>query len=96
MKHSKSYNKRMPELDFADLRVRIQTAVNEKIQLLGITDPQGFTIVDSFVPVNLQPKIGGGQFLGGPYIPVVALVANSTGEVRYFALKNLLPDLDIW
>lgn len=74
-------------IKFEDLKGKILTALKEKF-----TGGNGnFTLVDGFFFSPMQKETGSFQ-LGGPSIPQVVIVNTSTGEVRYFALKVLLPD----
>jgi hypothetical protein len=43
---------------------------------------------------SIQDELGG-IYIGGKSIPVVMVVGNSTGRVYQFALKALLPEVQI-
>jgi hypothetical protein len=43
----------------------------------------------------IQQEMNGTLILGGPSIPMIALLGIETGRIYYFALKKLLPDIKI-
>ena len=86
----------MPNISFAEYKVRIQQALEKVLKETPFpSETQGFTLVDGFINQLLQSELSGAFVVGGPSIPLVALVGNSTGRMYYFALKKLIPDIQL-
>jgi hypothetical protein len=83
-------------MDFNSLKSQITTALNQKFQnreaFLGETT--GFTLVDGFAIQTIQDQTAG-FILGGKSVPMVIVVGNTTGRIYYFALKALIPNLEL-
>jgi hypothetical protein len=43
----------------------------------------------------LQGTISNNTILGGPSIPTIGIVGNTSGRIYTFALKAILPDIQI-
>lgn len=82
---------------FEDLQSEIQKAIEQKVLIPGRlnSDPQGYILVEGFFNLPIQNDLGGGVILGGTTVPVVAIIGKTTGMMHYFALKALLPDVEI-
>jgi hypothetical protein len=92
---SQRYNRCVNEYSFEDLKEEILAKLNE-------FDKQGFfgknkqlTVLDGFVYLTLQDKVGGGVQLGGRSLPVVVVYDNETGQVWQFSLKQLVPRVEL-
>lgn len=83
----------MAAIIFSEYKDRILKEITDRSTLLGINEP--VSIVDGFVNQPIQNELSGSIMIGGPTIPMVMLVGNKTGRVYYFALKALLPDINI-
>lgn len=83
--------------NFEELQNEIQQAIEKKVLKPGRipTDPEGFILVEGFFNLPIQNELGGGVVLGGNTVPVVSIVGKSTGVMHYFALKALLPHIEI-
>lgn len=84
-------------MDFNSLKKQITEALNDRFSKQGALfsgETSGFTLVDGFVMQSIQDKLGG-IYIGGKSIPMVMVVGNSSGRIYYFALKALLPDVNI-
>lgn len=80
---------------FAEYKQRIIAAAQQRLNEAGIRERDGFGIVDGFTMLGLQQEIGNDIQIGGPTLPVITLIGNTSGRVYHFALKVLLPDLDL-
>ncbi len=80
---------------FEEYKEKIQAAIESKIAGRSIFDPEGFILVDGFINMPFQKEIGSAFVLGGPTIPSIAVVGKSTGLIHTFALKILLPNIDL-
>lgn len=85
----------MNPIKFDDYKQRITDAIQAKLQSGLIAGENGFTLVDGFIMQPLNKEVSGNFVIGGPTIPLVAIVGNTSGRMYYFALKALLPDLKI-
>ncbi|WP_028524546.1 hypothetical protein [Runella limosa] len=85
----------MAVLGFEIYKAQIQNAIESKIASGVISDPAGFILIDGFINMPFQKEIGGAFVIGGPTVPAVAVVGKSTGLIHSFALKILLPHVQI-
>ncbi len=79
----------MPTIRFEDYKQLITSAVQDRLRQAPIQGEQGFTLVDGFIMQPLSGDISGTVVIGGPTIPLVAIVGNTSGRIYYFALKAL-------
>ncbi len=82
-------------IKFSEIKDDLQTALNEKLRLSLIPNESGFTLIEGFMTLPLQGEISNNVILGGPSIPVVGIVGNTSGRIYTFALKVILPKLEI-
>ncbi|TRX01376.1 hypothetical protein [Flavobacterium gawalongense] len=86
----------MTSIKFEDYKERISEKINQNVLFKNIlVDPEGFLLLDGFFNIPFQPVLNGSINLGGPTIPAVAIIGKGTGLIHYFALKALLPDIEI-
>lgn len=79
-------------LKFSDHKQSILEALQEKGQSLGINE--SVNLIDGFINQPIYQEFSGNVIIGGPTIPMIAVVGNS-GRVYFFALKALLPNLEM-
>lgn len=80
-------------LKFTDYKDQIIKALNDKGVSLGIQEP--VTLIDGFINQPMYKELTGAFVIGGPTIPMIAVVGNNSGRIYFFALKALLPDIKI-
>lgn len=80
-------------LKFSDYKDQIIKALQKRQTSLGIHEP--VTLIDGFVNQPIQKELTGGFVFGGPTIPMIAVVGNNSGRIYFFALKILLPDIEL-
>lgn len=85
----------MSVINFEAYKGQIQTAIQQRITQGVISDPSGFILLDGFINMPLQKEMGGAFVIGGPTVPAVAVVGKSTGIVHTFALKVLIPNIQL-
>lgn len=85
----------MSNINFDAYKNEIQEAIQGKLATGIVKDPDGFILIDGFINMPFQKDIGGTFVLGGPTIPAVAIVGKSTGIIHTFALKVLLPNIQL-
>lgn len=84
------------KLKFKDLKKQIVEALELRLNNTDTfrMEKTGYTLIDGFVVQSIQSEPSGAVF-GGDQAHMVMVVGNTTGLVYYFALKHLLPNLDI-
>ncbi|MBC7774661.1 MAG: hypothetical protein H7246_04420 [Phycisphaerae bacterium] len=87
----------MNVLNFEDYKTQIQDAIQKKISRGSIvpSDPDGYILIDGFFNLPFYKEVGSNIILGGPSIPAVSVVGKSTGVIHTFALKVLLPNIQL-
>lgn len=80
-------------IKFSDYKEKITKALTQKQPFLGISE--SVSLVDGFINQPIQQELSGNIVIGGPTIPMIAVVGNTSGRIYYFALKALLPDIGI-
>lgn len=85
----------MKVVKFSEYKSEITKTIHEKLQLSPIPNENGFTLIEGFIMQPLSNEISGSFVLGGPTIPLVAVVGNTSGRIYYFALKALIPDIGV-
>lgn len=90
------YTRGVNEYSFDSLKDEILAALDEldKTGFFGGNDKK-LTVMDGFVYLTLQDKVGGGVQLGGRSLPVVVVYDNDTGQVWQFSLKQLVPRVEL-
>lgn len=82
-------------MKFSEHKEKIQEALNSRLANTAFSgEDKGFTLVDGFFNLPIQDELSGDIIIGGPTIPMISIVGNSTGRMYFFALKVLLPDID--
>ncbi len=79
--------------NFADHRNKLIQALTNKGDALGINEP--ISLIEGFIQQPIQQDISGAFVIGGPSIPMVAAVGNRSSRIYFFALKALIPDIQI-
>jgi len=85
----------MEAINFEQYKERIQQAIESRIKQGLISDPQGFILLDGFINIQLQKEMAGAFVIGGPSVPSVAVVGKSSGLIHTFALKVLIPEIQM-
>jgi len=79
----------MNTVKFPEYKQRITEAIEQKIRTVPIAGENGFTIIDGFIMQPISGEVSGNITIGGPTVPLVAIVGNTSGRIYYFALKAL-------
>jgi hypothetical protein len=81
-------------IKFENYKVQIITALQSKDQTkLGFNE--NTQLVDGFFNQPISMELNGNFIIGGPTIPMIAVVGMETGRIYFFALKILLPNIEI-
>ena len=52
-------------------------------------------LIDGFISAEFLEELNDNPVLGGPTVPMVALIGEKGGRLYFYSLKKLLPDLEI-
>lgn len=87
----------MNPINFQQYRNQIETVLPGKgFTLYSETNPTGnYLLIDKFINQPIQQEISGSFIVGGPTLPMIALVHKVTGEVKFIALKLIVPELPL-
>lgn len=80
-------------LKFSDYKDQIIKALRDKQESLGINEP--VTLADGFINQPIQKELSSSFVIGGPVIPMIAVVGNNSGRMYFFALKALIPNIEL-
>lgn len=80
-------------IKFSDIKERITDEINSRSEKMGIHET--VTLFDGFVRQPYDPELSGTYVIGGPTVPMIMLIGNTTGQVYFFALKAVLQDIDL-
>jgi hypothetical protein len=83
----------MSSVRFSDIKDHLIKPLEEQINNLGSVEK--FTLIDGFFNRLIENEIDGKIVLKGQTVPMVAVVGNQSGRVHFFAVKILLPNLEI-
>lgn len=87
----------MKPIKFEDYKSRIEESITNKgFSIFGAKNPQGnYVLLEKFINQPLQDEISGNFIVGGPSIPMVAIIDLKTGEIKFIALKLIIPDFPL-
>lgn len=86
----------MKAYEFKDYREKILSALNSKVGDGYFSHPVDLVIMEGFVMLPLQSKVGEGYMIGGEkQVPCVIAIDQNTGTVYHFALTVLIPDIKL-
>lgn len=85
----------MNPINFENLKIQIEKALESRLANGIINDPGGFILLDGFINIIYQKEIGNAFQIGGPTVPAVAIVGKTSGQIHTFALKVLLPHIEL-
>ena len=74
-------------MKFTEYKDKIIKALEDRAELKG-----EWTLIEAFINSPIQPELSGNVVIGGPSLPLVAVASKTSGEVRLFALRALLPE----
>ena len=82
--------KKIP-VKFEDIKQDILDALSERRS--KIEEP--VTLLEGFVSEPFRKEISSEFVIGGPTVPMVVLLGRESGQLYLFALKAILPDIEI-
>lgn len=83
----------MKKIKFTDHKKSILEAINNKNGSHGIQEPT--SLVEGFFKQPIYNEVSGNIIIVGPTIPMIAVAGTSSGRIYFFALKALLPNLEM-
>jgi hypothetical protein len=88
-------NSQPKTIKFSEKKEEILNALNEKITSGKWYINEKVTIIDGFVNQPMSMELSGSFIIGGPSVPMIMLVGTESGRIYYFALKAILPNVNI-
>jgi hypothetical protein len=85
----------MNPINFEQYKEQIQAAIEVRLKQGIIKDPMGFILIDGFISLSYNKDVTNSLIVGGPSIPSIAVVGKSTGLIHTFALKVLIPNIQL-
>jgi hypothetical protein len=87
----------MQPIKFEEYRKKVTEALDKRLKMPGgpFMGESGYTLIDGFFNQPFQKEMSSNFVIGGPALPMVAIVGNTTGRVYFFALKVLVPDIKL-
>jgi len=85
----------MKTIKFDEIKPDLEKAINEKLKNGLVVDPQGFVLMDGFCNITFNKEINSSIIIGNPFVPCISIIGKSTGLIYTFALKALIPTLEL-
>jgi hypothetical protein len=85
----------MNPIKFTEIKDKIQEALQEKLKETPIPNEKGFALIEGFMRLPIYAEISNNLIIGGPNVPIVGIVGNTSGRLYTFALKVIFPDIQI-
>jgi hypothetical protein len=85
----------MKTIKFSKIKKDILKSLNKKLNEDKLHITEKVTLVDGFVNQVHLPNLPKDWIIGGSSIPMIILVGDESGQIYYFALKTILPELDL-
>lgn len=81
------------KIEFQKIKAKLQEALDVCLRK-DFLNPSDYALVDnSFINQPIQAELSNNIVIGGSTLPMVAVVKKSTGQLFFYALKALIPDL---
>jgi hypothetical protein len=84
----------MEKIEFQNIKPVLIIEIEKRLLVENLI-PDDFVLIESFFNQPIQNDLSGQIVIGGPTIPMVALIKKTSGQIYFFALKALLPNLTI-
>lgn len=72
-----------------------QNQILKRLRKNEMEEGSKFELIDGFLKNDIHKQLDSGFKIGGPCIPLVSIINSKTGELHFFALKAILPDVEI-
>ncbi len=83
------------QVKFSDIQDRVQAELKKKLKDTPIPNEDGFAIIKGFMKFYLHKEISKDITTAVATLPMVAIVGNTSGRIYTYALKAILPDIEI-
>lgn len=82
------------KIKFSDIQKELHTKIEESLRKNPISVEDGFSLIEGFMSLTLwKSSIYEETNIG--LVPAVGIVGNTSGRIYNFALKSLLPNVEI-
>jgi hypothetical protein len=85
----------MSQKKFEDYQKKLLEAFNKKNILCPQCKKDNYALLPGFINQPIQKELMAGLVIGGQGIPLVAFICLECGRVDYYAVKILLPEIEI-
>ena len=82
-------------MKFLDIKEKLLDALKIRLKKTPIECEERFTLIDGFMMLPLNHELSKHIVTGGMAVPIIGIVGNTSGRIYLFALKPLLPDVDL-
>jgi hypothetical protein len=82
-------------IKFSKIKKDIIKSLNKKLNEKKLHINEKITLLDGFVNQVHLPNLQKEWIIGGNSIPMIILVGDESGQIYYFALKAILPKLNL-
>jgi hypothetical protein len=82
------------KIEFENIKLELISAIEKRL-IVENRVPDDFTLLESFFNHPIQNELSEQIILGAPTIPMIALIKKTSGQIYFYALKALLPNLPI-
>jgi hypothetical protein len=83
----------MKIIKFEEIREKIVSELKHRSKKFRIEE--SVTLLDGFVNTPFGKELSDSFVIGGPTIPMIMLVGNDSGQIYFFALKAIIPDIKL-
>lgn len=80
---------------FSEIKDKLQQELQKKLNTAQFPGEGGFTLIEGFMALPLYGEVSNNVIIGGPTLPIVGIVGNTSGRLYTFALKAILPEVEI-
>ena len=83
-------------LNFRAMQEDIRKAIQDKLKACPLpSEDAGFTLIEGFMSLPIRQEFSNEVFIGGRSVPIVGIVGNKSGRIYTFALKAILPSINL-
>ena len=80
-------------IKFSDIKEQLSVALTNKIHYLNLSMQQ-IIIMEGFANCPLSMELSDSIVIGGSKLPMIVVGHQQTGQIYFFALRSLLPNID--
>lgn len=82
----------MKTITFGEVKDLIKSELNNKKRKIKIKE--SVHLMEGFINTPFSNELSDSFILGGTTVPMIMLIGNTSGQVYFFILKELLPEIE--